>query len=323
MTCRFNQHIDYILSNKKLFFGIAILLVIFSHLIHVDFQCKVWYVFYPGFIGVDIFMFFSGYGLCKSFESNSLPRFYYHRFKRVYPIYLLFAIISCLLFIWEQGVHVPLREWILASTTLSFWGLGQVFVDWYLSFLILLYLIFPVLYFVEKKISHIGVYIALLTIFPILIWCNLPWTLSCSLPRIPIFLMGIACALYPNKPTYKISCIAFAFAFLSSAVLLCLGYIPKYIVVYMFAPFFMLLLAYIFSKMSSQSSWYKWLCFLGSISLELYVANMILLRILEEITVPYGIAIIYFALQAIITLCLVYINKGIQHLFNAIEQSKL
>lgn len=303
--------------------GIAILLVILSHLIHVDIQCKVWYIFYPGFIGVDIFMFFSGYGLCKSFESNSLPRFYYHRFKRVYPLYLFFAIVSCLFFIWKQGALIPLHDWLFAASTLSFWGLGQVFVDWYLSFLILLYLIFPVLYFVEKKISHIGVYIALLTIFPILVWCNLPFSLSCSLPRIPIFLMGIACALHPNKPTYKNNCIAFAVAFLSSAILLCLGYIPKYIVVYMFAPFFMILLAYVFSKMRDQSLFYKCLCFLGSISLELYVANMILLRILEGITISHCIAIIYFALQAIITLCLVYINKGIQHLFNAIEQSKI
>ena len=72
--------IDTILSNKVLFSGIAIFIILLYHQ-PMSGAIKGIY-FYPGFSGVDIFLFFSGYGLCYSMNKNSLGEFYKRRFFR-------------------------------------------------------------------------------------------------------------------------------------------------------------------------------------------------------------------------------------------------
>lgn len=55
-----------IISNKLFFSGVAIVGILLSHLFGVDQEHPVWAIFYLGFVGVDIFLFYSGYGLCPS-----------------------------------------------------------------------------------------------------------------------------------------------------------------------------------------------------------------------------------------------------------------
>ena len=70
--------------------GIAILIVIVYHAaccnLPMGYFTK---VANYGLIGVDIFMFFSGYGLCYSFNKNKLSEFYKRRYMRVLPLYLI------------------------------------------------------------------------------------------------------------------------------------------------------------------------------------------------------------------------------------------
>lgn len=319
MKAFLNQHIQYILTHKKLYAGIAIILIILSHLIHADPLVKIWYVFYPGFIGVDLFMFFGGYGLCRSFETNSLSTFYYHRFKRIYPLYLVFATAICGYTIWH-GKSISCLDWICACTSLSYWGCGRVFVDWYLSFLLCLYIIFPILYKFIKRIGNWGVILSLCAIFPILIWGKLPWMYECAFSRIPIFLMGIACAIKPSEQSYTTNSIAFCIAFIVSIFLWWGGWIQKYIVVYMFAPIFMVLLAVIASQCRETSKIYMGICYIGSISLEVYIANMLTNTILLNMSLPYSTVGYYVALQVIFTIILVYINKGVNVLFSKLDK---
>lgn len=79
----FRQSIN---EDRFLYYGIAILLVVFYHL-HCVTNLSIVAPFSQGAIGVDIFLFFSGYGLCYSYEKNSLKEFYWRRFKRIMPIF--------------------------------------------------------------------------------------------------------------------------------------------------------------------------------------------------------------------------------------------
>lgn len=64
----FNNSIKHVLNYKSFFSGIAMLMVVFYHLFVMDNTQKIWTIFAVGYIGVDIFLLLSGYGLCQSSE---------------------------------------------------------------------------------------------------------------------------------------------------------------------------------------------------------------------------------------------------------------
>ena len=138
----YNSVVRTILSSRDVFMGIAIVMVV---LYHYDTGLSFQRFFYPGFLGVDIFLFFSGYGLCRSYETHSLRNFYRRRFVRILPMFLLLSIVKCTLYT-ANGGNLTLMDWIYSLTTLSYWGLGGIFIDWYLCGLVILYIAFPVLY---------------------------------------------------------------------------------------------------------------------------------------------------------------------------------
>lgn len=92
--------------------GIAILMVIVYHLF-----CWVQNPigsFNIGYSGVDIFLFFSGMGLARSFKNRSVGDFYARRLKKVYPLFLV-TLVMVVLYQYAvrmPGVHAnPLVEW--------------------------------------------------------------------------------------------------------------------------------------------------------------------------------------------------------------------
>lgn len=76
-------------------------------------------------------------------------------------------------------------------TTTFFWGVGDVFVDWYLTTLLYLYLLFPLFY---KLINKFG--LTILLVISALALCYVwymphPWYHESAMCRIPIFFSGI------------------------------------------------------------------------------------------------------------------------------------
>lgn len=139
-----------ILSNRKAFMGIAILMVVAYHAYgrfglttNIPFLNP---LLGHGYLGVDIFLFFSGLGLCFSYRKNTLSTFYWNRFTRIAPLFILLAIVRSIFY--EGGLG--LWGWFCNLTSLSYYGIGGCFVDWYLSALIVLYILFPFMY---KRIS--------------------------------------------------------------------------------------------------------------------------------------------------------------------------
>ncbi len=130
--------------------GMAIIMVMLSHLLSVCKEVKPFWLFYPGFLGVDIFLFLSGYGLCRSWESHTPATFYRRRLWRILPLFLIFQAFTTV----SQAASAGNLTWADAAcnlTTLSFWHLGGTCSEWYLSFLLYLYLLFPLLYALTRK----------------------------------------------------------------------------------------------------------------------------------------------------------------------------
>lgn len=72
-------------------FGVAIISIITLHHFE-DVGGGKLYLNFIGAIGVDIFMFLSGMGLCFSMKKNSnIKDFYIRRIRRILPTYLLVA----------------------------------------------------------------------------------------------------------------------------------------------------------------------------------------------------------------------------------------
>lgn len=176
------------LSKYRLYYmGCAMLMVVLYHWRCVCAESLYLRNFEWGYIGVDVFVFLSGMGLCYAYNKYNLFVFYARRFLRLYPIYALTAIVCTL--IWSLiHAHLPgLPIWLCELSGLQSLGKG-LFFDWYLSFLFLLYLLFPVLYRLRHDALVIGLY---LLAYVVLSNYIVPWQLSCMISRLYIFVLGM------------------------------------------------------------------------------------------------------------------------------------
>lgn len=292
---------------RNFILGIAILMVIIYHLF-----C---WVYNPlgrlniGYVGVDIFLFFSGFGLTYSFTKNNLKEFYKRRLKKIYPLYL----IVCIIIISITTQHfTPVNRFIsdslLKITTLSYYLDPENSIDWYLNSLFLFYLIFPLLYKL-CKVKGFKAYIGLILIYITFNLCaqiffnyKIYWKYDCFLARIPIFCLGIIHVTHSlEKESIK-----------KIAIWSLLPIIP----LYSLSPFFSIsLLAPLLLLLSNKIA-YKinlpLLEYIGKHTLELYCANLVVWNILLFTDSKIVKLILFIVIQIITSAFLIYLNRIIQ-----------
>lgn len=78
--------IDSFNKNRSFFMGVSMLAVL---LFHAYIAWGGLFIFKYGFIGVDSFLFLSGYGLCFFYKKNSIWSFWLRRLKRIMPKYIV------------------------------------------------------------------------------------------------------------------------------------------------------------------------------------------------------------------------------------------
>lgn len=177
-------------------------------------------------IGVDIFFIMSGLGLYNSFSrDNNIWRFYKKRLTRILPTYfmviLIWAVISIVLslesftgFLWKYSL-------------ISFWMSGEL-VEWFIAAIILLYLVFPILYWLFKT-YRLVVYGFWIIIYVVTFYISMTQADQSALKlinevfvvRIPCFLVGILIGEYiSDEVTHKINMNAVILCGISSIVLL-------------------------------------------------------------------------------------------------------
>jgi peptidoglycan/LPS O-acetylase OafA/YrhL len=241
---------------------------------------------YRGNIGVDIFLFLSAIGLSKSIQNNSTATFYKHRFHRVGVPYLLIAIpyfIWLDLFLRKDGV----LQLLLNITTLNYWLTGN-HPTWYIAFIIVMYLLFPLLYRWDKKTNHVStVVIIIVSVVSEYIMSKTGFflfkTSERALSRVPVFLIGLLCApcVFSGKriPVWQVLMFVFVgmwfFALISlspscNIVLQRYSYIPISVAI---------IVGYAFLRhLVNLNGLWRVLAWIGTISLELYIAHVFMLR---------------------------------------------
>lgn len=94
-----------------------------------------------GSSGVDVFCLLSGFGLFYSLEKNpKLSQYYKKRVIRVYIPFLLITIPGYLFFL-----KISIKKCLIKWTTLYLWVSGNDG-TWFVSFIIVMYLLSPIIY---------------------------------------------------------------------------------------------------------------------------------------------------------------------------------
>lgn len=227
-----------------------------------------------GYVGVDAFMLFSGYGIAKSLSHNSLRIFYRNRAIRIIPIWVLFMISAFTINI-AGGMQLGWEILVKNITTLSFYTEPDNLCDWYLSTLMLFYLLSPAFKVLIEKSGWLfvaGVYIFVL-LYSELVDFNI-WQYSCAVERLPLYLLGMTCYIN-KKPKLPIS-LTFSLFVLSFFFF----YQEQH---YLFSSAFVLLPIQIFNLIISKFNCKNLgvLEKIGKQTLELYVGNILAGEILH------------------------------------------
>lgn len=248
--------------------GIAILWVVLFH-ISLNIQNEWFSVFFgKGHKGVDIFVMLSVFGLCKSFEKNTLATFYKNRVKRIFPLYLFFIVGIILLDI-KNEITIPTWKFLLLQCTglASFTDLS---VEWFIPFLLCLYILFPLLYYMGKflythyfKLSIVA--IPFLGIMANYLWPYMNWLIPHRLLIIYITLL----LFFPIKENHEkrlyTICIASALTCFLFGNAKCTFSIALYLPVIML----------VMDKLKPSFPLYNLISLVGKHSLELYLAHFI------------------------------------------------
>lgn len=251
--------------------------------------------FYPGFMGVDIFFFFSGLGLCYSINKNSISNFYKHRLIRIAPLYIVLGLLVSV-----YNNENTIWGYFCNITSLSYYGIGGRMFEWYLSSLFVFYLLFPFLYrFITRLYSSKVWQVLLPTLWAFILTlftlCDIPWWFETAIGRVQIFVLGMLC--YYNKMNFNVGLWVFSFALLPTLILYMQGLISTYILLYCLSPALIMGLSYLIPWLEKSRRLNRMFVFWGKKSLEIYVANCIVMKFMGhgfsgvEATAIYWIAI--------------------------------
>lgn len=280
--------LSFINDARIILFGIAALMVTFFHTYELDYLKLidipllaelVNFIKRIGSCGVDIFLFLSGIGLYLSMSKNKIGKFYKNRFIRIIPKYLVILIIYSLFL--EEFTYINVIERLFG---ISFFTEG-VRDGWYIAFIMLLYLLFPLIYKIFKKYDVFALFCSTMffVIFNVLLSIFLPdlyFRWEVGLTRIPVFLIGT----YFGKKIYegsKISIKMIKYSFVVHLLILIILYLNvdlKHFAVfsrYLYCPLAIcsvINVAWLYSFIKNKNMLIlKPINFIGNCSLEMYL----------------------------------------------------
>lgn len=306
-----------ILNDRLFFTGVAIILVILYHYYCAVSQIHILSIFKRGYIGVDIFFFFSGLGLGYSYNKNTLKQFYKNRIWRIMPLYWIWAIVHLVVISIQRNVIPSFLDIFGLFTTLSYYGIGNIRSNWYLSAILLLYAAYPVLYTLTKRFKWVFLLFTVGLTFLIVYKIQLNWYHNVFVGRLYIFLLGIYVYQVINdndhKPFTDLVAVS-VISILGFSSLFCDSRPFDYWGTNCLCPILIALLCVLPQKVMDS----KIVSFCGKHSLEIFIANcwtMLLMSTINIITGSISRSIMYFVSNAIFALVLIYINNLIQQAY--------
>lgn len=287
-----------------------------------------------GYGGVDFFIFLSGFGLYYSYlKDNNIENFYYKRFRRIIPEFILVTIVLGIV-----SGNFSIADVLMKITTIGFWlpQFNFPYHLWYVSAIILFYLVFPLyMYFFYKnpKLSLIlgcAIGIVLTSIYAytyLVLYPNEKGGLIFFTSRIPLFCIGI----YFGKLSVSSTTISKRFVtniiWLSALFIVILLLLTKYVDYWIlrngglfYYPFIFivpgacLMISYVLKRVPLIS---RFLSFFGEISFELYLVHEGLISCTKAIMSNLEISVFY------VTILIIVVSVIFAYLIYFINKSKL
>lgn len=202
-------------------------------------------------------------------------------------------------------------------TTLSYYGIGSIRSNWYLSAILLLYIAYPILYTLTKKYKWIFLLLTVGLTFLIVYKTQLNWYHNVFIGRLYIFLLGIYVYQAINDNAHKLlfDLVAIAaIAVLGFVSLFCDSHPFDYWGTCCFCPAVIGLICMLPAKILNS----KIVTFCGKYSLEIFIGNcwtMLLMTTLSSHNIDtVSKSLSYFVSNALFSMVLIYANKAIQTL---------
>ena len=239
-----------------------------------------------GNCGVDIFLILSGLGLYFSYSKNpKTVEFYKRRFVRILPsvmiaIIIYYAIIG----------NLTLKQYINRIFLLSFFN-EKDYNFWYFSLIVVLYLIYPFIHLSIKKFNLKALLLYLIAIYTfntILMNTNneVYEIYEIALTRLPSFFVGVYLGkkVYEKKEISKKWIYLFLGIFISIFILFYTGLLENYFFIkrYLYCPFSISLIFIISNIKERDNILRRFLIWIGSYSMEIYLIYENLARIVNE-----------------------------------------
>ena len=227
-----------------------------------------------GNMGVDVFLFLSGYCLVSSYEKSFLGQFYK---KRIIRLLLPYVVIATPFYIWKSCVTSS--NFFCDLSGISYWLDGMQW-TWFVNAILLCYALFPFFYKIvvgggkNTCALILGIYTVLILAYFL---CGSKYvSAGNAYLRLPVFLWGVVAKVYDvnfNKVHL------FVMAILGGAAVVILHKCGLDFFIRLSLCFFVVpliyALAFVFSKVKTV-----FLSFSGTISLELYLAHILTINLL-------------------------------------------
>lgn len=194
-----SKNVSHYFEYRSFWMGIAILGVVLHHTWYPFHNRILFYIMEFGYCGVDIFLFCSGYGCCRSYCRDQDPlAFLGRRIRRIFPSWALAMALWLPYRILRGHMGLPAALGNLLGLQ-TFTGLGNDF-NWYISGILTLYILTPYFAAICRRCSAAGnaafllfltaVSIPFLTTFPALMFVS----------RIPLYYAGICAGKLADHP---------------------------------------------------------------------------------------------------------------------------
>ncbi|SFO26792.1 Peptidoglycan/LPS O-acetylase OafA/YrhL, contains acyltransferase and SGNH-hydrolase domains [Pseudobutyrivibrio sp. UC1225] len=321
------------LNHRNEIFGISALAIMLYHINkYVGFNYlgpighAITRVFALGNAGVDVFLFLSALGLTFSNMGNGIMNFYVRRARRILPVYFLISIPYFIVYdfvIYKQSLWL----YFLDVFTISFWFKNELYPFWYMSFIVVAYLLFPLLIKMDKYTKHISTIIILFAALAVAPYMhssndNILIFFEIAISRIPAFMLGILCGSIEKEKEFSVweiiiitSVVVISLVAIASNFIIAATY--RYVVAALgLASSF--LLAVILSKMKNVYIT-NVLKFYGEMSLEIYLVHVGLFQILKFYNVWSSMPAIiwYVVIIGVSTVISMFIHKRLQKCFSS------
>jgi len=277
------RNLQLLAKHRQFLYGFSALWILFFHwtltvprqglLIPVHHFQKI------GACGVEVFLLLTGFGLYHSLNRNpSVGRFYKNRLLRVFlPSVLVMGVFNL-------GKYDSLLSYLASSTFLGYWFGAKTL--WYIAFILTMYLLYPLIFRLQKKQPALPLVPALLAFGVSLLLETISQDayreVLRGISRIPVFLLGcyLAPFVHEGKEIPKafpaVNLLAIGPLTFLWKVMNARGYsysfrFLTYGAYALLAIYLVCLAAEFCSRRGTFRGLYRWFSFCGGISLEIYL----------------------------------------------------